>query len=114
MKKENLEGVTYFSNTFTKRVYNYAIENFFMFYSYLMLKFGIRPTFTLFQQSISRLLKVTLSQLNPNAWLMLITSSTCANALGNFNQTCLASSSSLHSPYGVESVVGIYILHRKV
>ena len=37
-----------------------------------MLRFGVRPPFTLFQQLILWLLKVAPSQLNPNAWLMLI------------------------------------------
>ena len=75
MTSKGLEVATCFSScALLWKVLVALMHNFFflMFYSYPMLRFRVKPFFTPFQRLVLRLLKVAPSQLNLNAWLMMV------------------------------------------
>ena len=59
--------MTFKACTPTKRTCSFDTESYFMFYGMVMDKIGAKPPF-----ATLRLLKVTPTQLNPNAWLFLV------------------------------------------
>ena len=71
--RELREGNTFLKPcVLTKEVYNFDTKNFFTFYRIIVERIRVKSLFTPFQQLVLRLLKVTPSHLNPNAWLILV------------------------------------------
>ena len=67
----------------SEKVYSFNAENLFMFYKVVIEKFGVKLPFTPFQWLALLSLKLVFSQINMNAWLMLVTFKYLCKHLGD-------------------------------